>query len=1360
MIPPQARTGAVGRSCYGRRKSLHERGKEEDNVRQGSTIAAFFCIQLVAVTAWPFSLPKPPANWKQTVRRAYERKPLRGFATVGGETVCWTSPAGEEVWITLLTCESPTHASIALSKYLSDLTSRGQVERQDVSWPEGKATVHGLNGYGVVVAAQIASQVVIVGSDRSEELRAGCAGLKLLGQTRVFTPATPHPVWLDAYQRYAVNSFDRLLTRLSNDDPFERLFDFCKEYGIGLMPHIDWGRFEIEDGVFDFSQLRWSESYASVRNIPWTQMMITDAMPLWLVNQHPEYAMQRDPETHLGTWSTWDSVGNRHASPALDAPYAYAARWAKALVERARRNPMLTGYYLGDGWPGAEDAYHGYDTQYYDYSENGQQSFRGFLRRERRLSLADVGRRWYDDEKRFYSWEEVTLPHWSEVVGYGAGVFDLAEGWRWQAVPKEEQESPKDWFAESYDDSEWVRMAPRCSVENLCLPAVPARLRCKFSVPQAWLDREKTDVHLCAQLWSMLPGGSYELPVYLNGKLLRPLYVLGGEINPLNVAVNVTGTLRPGGNLLALMVPQGRLYGPVFFRHDLPKRYPYLGRGLNQRWCDFRDWQEWHLMRGAERMLRTVRALDPERPIVMSGPNIQGAGEHTARLFECYGAGGEFTGSPAFLFPWHKGLGYVYGRPGCSEEGGTTDDLQQQAKQLGWLLTMAHLKYYQYWCVENFYWPEKKLRFFKENLPIYRALGKFDWAQPQIALFKSSLTHRYFYNVRPEPPWSFDLGRGELQSLGLTNVYVTEHELLNGRVRDYPALWDLGSQILSPEVVAALEEYVRQGGTFVAIHLTGQHLPAEPDVWPISRLTGFSVKGQRRGTKLTLQRDCWLLPRHQRQTYISDGVAIDWLGKDRIGADVSLKAQSEGTRALATWEDGTVAIGERRLGKGRVVILGSGFWRGAQDVRGVWLTREQSAELLDDMMDGLGLYRPVRYDERRLWMADCITNDGRDRWITAFNTSFDQLITPTIHITCPRKPERILEVISGQPLPFTYERGEAILTGQTLAPLQKWILQIKRASLGAAVPHWFEWQRKYWDKLPESTLPPMPRDNSLDLYANWKFKLLDTTADQATDTDWARPGFDDESWQRMDLGMWETQGVQGQGIGRYRKTFTVPAQWKGQQVFVWVGGYEWLTWWGRGRLYVNGERLFDWQTGWPRTDLTDRLKPRENLLALEIDGHDSRGHNGLIGTVALYTRPKWAATFELHGQGMEYASNLTPRKPVDIPGTFSGQSLAINFEVPSSWKGKRVWLQVETGLTSPWIVAAVCNESVITRYHPTGNLFEWIISPDLKFGGSNRLRLMSLNGTGLSEDKNLPVKAIRLLVEEPVTAEPKLLPPS
>ena len=46
-------------------------------------------------------------------------------------------------------------------------------------------------------------------------------------------------------------------------------------------------------------------------------------------------------------------------------------------------------------------------------------------------------------------------------------------------------------------------------------------------------------------------------------------------------------------------------------------------------------------------------------------------------------------------------------------------------------------------------------------------------------------------------------------------------------------------------------DYVRGGGTFVAVENTGRHALLQPDAWPVSRLTGLKVLGTCEGQRVT-----------------------------------------------------------------------------------------------------------------------------------------------------------------------------------------------------------------------------------------------------------------------------------------------------------------------------------------------------------------------------------------------------------------------------------------------------------------------------------------------------------------------------
>ena len=1311
-------------------------------------------------------LTRAPARFQASQRTTYPEVELRGFGRTGGEAATWSCPDGRRLRITRLRCQSARHATVVLSKFLADLDSWQTAPGVEVTWDGRDVSLRTLGEYGMLLAAVVKRDAWFIGARRPDVIHLAVRHLGIAPAQLLTTPAISHPKWLDAYQRYAIQSFHQPLVLFNRDHPLTRPFEFAGEHGVGVMPSGCWGHFEIENGLFDHAQLDWTRRQSLRYGVALTLPILTHIAPPWLVNAHPEYMIARDPQVHLGTWG-WGAVFNQHVSPDRPEAYAYANRYVLDLIDQVRESPWLTAYYVGDGWPGAEIAYHGFDTIHTDYSENGRRSFRRFLKDKRKLTLQALGERWHGDPKRFGTWADVHLPHWSEGMGFGPDAVDIDGPWR-RCLIASAKPAPKDWFAPKFDDSDWDLFPHRADVQNLLFPPGPKRgkhpgawFRAKCELSPAWLKRARGqapgEVFLCLHLWQRRPDAKLDTPVYVNGRRVTGLHLIGAEGRALNVAANVTASVREGTNLIALEAPRGYLFGPVFLRAGMPRRYPYLGRGLNCRWRDFRDWQEWYMTIGQERVMKAIRSVDPNRPITISGPYLNFS--RFTELFRDYGANGEFTGSPGWFFPWQKGYGYVYGRQASCEEGGTCNDIPAQKKQWGWMLTMALGRYYQYWNTECMYSQPGRREFFVHNRRMFRALGKFDWAKPSLALLRSALAHRYYTNVRPNPVWHWDLGRGELQSLGVNNVYLTETEITSGKAKEYPVLWDCGTPMMGPGLVDALADYVRSGGTFVAIHQTGRHGLDEPDAWPITKLTGFQVVGQRRADRVTFTKSQTLLPRLRARSFPGAGTVIDWMDDDRTGAGTALKPGTKDVEIVATWQDGTCAIGTRRLGRGRVVVLGTTFWRRARDIAGTYRQPDKRTDVLSELLDAVGVKRRIRHDDPTIWASDCITNDGRDRWITLFNTSAKEKRTFALRIACDRRPDQVRDVLSEDLLTFTYTKGTVTLDKVAMAPLQSRILAIRRAGLGDAVDHWFRYQRRTWDALPaQPKLQRLPAAESLDLFRGWRFRL-ESTATSEKESAWTRRGFDDSKWRRLDLGIWQAQGVRGQGFGRYRRTFTVPPRWKGKRVFLWCGGYEWLLWWRQGRLWLNGQMLFDWDRGWTRLDVTDRLQPGENLLAFEVDGNDKRRLSGMVGTIGLYTRPHWATRHELRGLAVPYDKQHRPMKPVPMPGTFSGRCLVVDFTVPASWHGNRVWLSVETGVHRSWVLGAILNNAAVSRYHPTGNLFEWMISPHLKSGEArNRLVLFSLSGLGGHMEKNLPVRAINLMTERPATGVPQLLP--
>ncbi|MCM1029636.1 MAG: DUF4981 domain-containing protein [Alloprevotella sp.] len=150
---------------------------------------------------------------------------------------------------------------------------------------------------------------------------------------------------------------------------------------------------------------------------------------------------------------------------------------------------------------------------------------------------------------------------------------------------------------------------------------------------------------------------------------------------------------------------------------------------------------------------------------------------------------------------------------------------------------------------------------------------------------------------------------------------------------------------------------------------------------------------------------------------------------------------------------------------------------------------------------------------------------------------------------------------------------------------------------------------------------PEEESNYMTLNGNWKFHWV-PNADQRP-TDFFRPGFDDSAWDSIPVpGIWELNGygdplyvnigyawrndfpsnpptvpVEKNHVGSYRKTVTIPADWRGKQVIAHLGSitsnvYLWVN--GKFVGYSEDSKLE------PEFDITPYLRPGENEIAMQV----------------------------------------------------------------------------------------------------------------------------------------------------------------
>ncbi len=156
------------------------------------------------------------------------------------------------------------------------------------------------------------------------------------------------------------------------------------------------------------------------------------------------------------------------------------------------------------------------------------------------------------------------------------------------------------------------------------------------------------------------------------------------------------------------------------------------------------------------------------------------------------------------------------------------------------------------------------------------------------------------------------------------------------------------------------------------------------------------------------------------------------------------------------------------------------------------------------------------------------------------------------------------------------------------------------------------------------------------LNGQWQFKYL-AGSDAGADSAFSAPVFAPATaWKSIAVpGHWELQGFAEPkygmelvaGLGLYRRTFTVPAAWNGQRVFLHFDGvlYGFDAW-------VNGTKIGSWASAYNPVafDITDKLQPGENVLAVQVstrshgwefDVNDCWGLSGIYRDVTLFAVP-------------------------------------------------------------------------------------------------------------------------------------------
>ena len=1232
-------------------------------------------------------------------------------------------------------CDDEASADRLLSKLLADFSWDQLTGPKQQKLADGVSALK-IEPHVLLLFARQGSTVYALSGQSPEVLDRQRTRLGLDLQRAQFKPQCRHPMSLDFFDLRAVSMYYQPLNVLDlakgldryAAGPLAQTTDFWHSSGYG---HSFFGPYfgldELADGAEHFFPHQWMIRQAVADDAMVMSHLGQHGAPWWMRNRFARDIVQWDPYAISG-WNGLSAMAGTHLSQhATPEAYAYSQRFARQALESLK---TTAGDHLGcfretgGGHPGDELALHHASTELMDYGKSGQRAFRYWLQETRGLELESLGRRWFNDPGRYGSWDEVTLPSHFEFFGrFGDGSLDLLTDWSWR--PDAPQAESEGWPQPDYrvDDS-WTPTDLAPSMKQLFLfgSKSDARLRQGKSTaawfrkafdPSVWLAQQPGgEVYFIANVGDRK---NEPVEVFLNGNYLGPIGPRTVQTGP--IAFRATGLVKPGQNVVCLKVKNGIIRGPVFLTRHEPRRYPYLGTQQNARWVDLRDWTSDKLVSGWKRGARAARQAVPDVPLLFCPGSSLALSDQFLGLKRELGIEAiHFTGGGSSYMPWWPGIGYVWGAYGTSEEGGTITDTHALDNELAWMLLNGQGHHNYYYSAIHYMQLEQETGWFSRNRRLLELIGKASWRRPSVAVFRSARNELYF--PEGESLYASDPGRGTLQAAHYANVYVTEAEIRAGLVRDYPVIIDAGNAVYDDATLDALADYIRRGGTLVAVENTGRHSLLEPDTWPIARLTGMRGLGTRENMRLEIPADSTHLPHLAGATFQGNGVAM--APNEVAGSDAT-------PEILARWSDGTVAAAMRRLGLGRVVVLGSSFWRSGTDRTGDGRQLEQSLQttLLTDLLTDLGVRRQVNANNEDVWVRRLVTKNGLQQWVVAFNAGRATLEDLTVRIPWTECPQRVVDVVSGDPVEFDWDSGEIRISGLTLPRSAVRVLAVDNPKALTAVAHWFSEKCRYEQACPEiepAAEPVLPPAMSI-VFRDFRFRRSDGGTPQ--DLAWLDEPTDRAPWKPLGYGFWDEQGQSAQGVGLYRQTFRLPDTWHGRRGLLACMSFDYPVFLEQAEFYVNGQPAGQYRghawTNFDVLDITPYLQPGENRLAVRVEAEQVRG--GYLGQLVVYPLENLDDSRDLREGWKLYDDNRTYQSAT-LPLQASGRHLETDVTLPADWQGKDVYLEFE--VADRWVGIVVINGRVISynqSLHPYPNIMQVNLYPWARPGQTNRIEL-------------------------------------
>jgi hypothetical protein len=939
-----------------------------------------------------------------------------------------------------------------------------------------------------------------------------------------------------------------------------------------------------------------------------------------------------------------------------------------------------------------------------------------YLRDLRKLTLAELGTRWYGDTGKYASWNDVTFPRERDYYGWDEGHSqELSGTWKLDGGSLTDGEAAG-YQQPGYDDSKWFTFQqPGTSyIELTHRPGGGGWNRFGFTADPALLQSGKT-VYLTICPFNDARFYSPDT-IYLNGKKLASLtFGYGLEWGQ----YDVTSLLKPGANLLAVHSQFGVMRGPIFLTQKKAEQFPTSDPTLNARWYDTREWVADDVARGNARNITYMRHVDPDRPIKIMAYDsmVDVMNPYTQAL----GAYPHCTGESAFFRPWFKRYGYLRGINDSSEPSQPATNIDQ-LKSLFFCMTMEGVNAHDYFInLTNILVDPLQKAWYEKNLPYFKLMGSFNLKKPDIVIARSLRVLRTFpFNVAEEN----DIGRGDIQLAHYSFLYTSERELADHLVDGYKVIIDDNFHALQPEDVDHLQAWVQAGGTLVLNQRSGREDYLHGQTWPIAKLLGGTPTIRPQTGNITFDASPAILKAYAGKTFKNYGECVDWQNYNYFGDCITMDPVGSDVSVIARYDDGKPAIWMKPLGKGKIVMLGSAFYRESRDTNGYYVPDHDEIVFYKNLFADLGAAPVIDCADDGIWSERFVANNGSTEMlilgsrgpVTGASVTWDLGFHPT----------RVFNPADGSDIKVKIDGNKVVIDNLNLDTHEMRYYAVVRSDLSAAaaMTHWLNRQSDLWHATTiPAVAPPVEPLHSIPVEGPFAVKQFTSEA-QARKA--LAPGAEiDSSWRQMRASDWEVAGLTtGPNIFTvYRKTFQVtPAWYKG------LRGVEVLTNGGPAgplEMAINGKTIPD---GTSRTAPPDQVlaafKPGANLLTF-LAGPGGGGNGGFDNIYAFRRLPA--------GKIVDISDNWTG-------WTSDTTSEAVNFPAQGRWTLVRktltlsdeekaagsIWAEVEGGIAAVSVNGRVLYPS--NHYgamYPSGATYRVNITAALKRDGPNEIAIGS-----------------------------------